>query len=181
MSKYYKYTPTQNEYTTLRFTDDGESECAIKHFDTHCLVVDGDQVQLDYLIALQPIEIEFTEILFDEFFALASKSNQAEFEVDNLEKKFIADVQGIAGRVSMNEVVSWDKQEQRARTFLADTTIPSTFLQTLATARGYGETSEQLATKIVENAEAYELLYLVVLGQHQSKVKAMFDVPAVIV
>jgi len=83
--------------------------------------------------------------------------------------------------VSMSEVVSWDKQEQRARTFLADTTIPSTFLQTLATARGYGETSEQLATKIVENAEAYELLYLEVLGQHQSKVKAMFDVPAVIV
>jgi len=138
------------------------------------VMLDGDQVEIDALVAAQPVEISMTELTFDEFFALAVKSNQAKFALENLDKKFKADVQEITGQVAMSEVVSWDKQEKLAKEHLLDTTKPAPQLQALADARGFGETTEALALKIVANAEAYEKAYLTILGAHQAVRKAIF-------
>ena len=174
MAKYYQFAPIQTAHTTLRFNNTGENSLTIKEFDANVVMLDGDQVELDALVAAQPVEISMTELTFDDFFALAVKSNQARFALENLEKKFKADVQAITGQVAMDEVVSWDKQEKLAKEHLLDTTKPASQLQAMADARGFGETTEALALKIVANAEAYESAYFNLLGKYQAAKKAIF-------
>ena len=175
MTKYYQFVPTQTAHTTLRFINTGAHTLMVKEFDTQVVMIDGDPIEIDALIAEQPVEINLTEIDFNSFYALASKSSQAQFEIGNLETKFKADVQEITGQVAIDEVVSWDKQEQRAREFLLDVTQPAPQLQSLADSRGFGETAEALALKIITNADAYEIAYMSLFGAHHAAKKAVFQ------
>jgi len=70
-----------------------------------------------------------------------------------------------------HEMVSWRKQEEEARAFVADSLSPTPFLDVQIVSRGFGETVADLAAKIIANAEAYELYYANELGAFQRKVK----------
>lgn len=128
------------------------------------------------IVQQQPIEIGFTEIYFDEFFLLASQSSQAKFMLENSAKKFKEDCGGLTNQASTNEMLSWEKQEMRARKYLEDPLVGCPQLDMLALSRGLGETVDQLAQKIVANAEAYETAYFALLGKYQQKKKAVFEV-----
>lgn len=147
MSKYFKYTPFQGEYTVLRFQDNGSTECTTKQFDTNCLVVAGTDEQIQMLVNKQPTEIDFIEIQFEEFFALASKSKQAVFERTSLEKELEKDMAVITQNASTIEILSWP-----AQTELANKCISSD---------GADAEALELATKITMASEAYQVAPLV--------------------
>lgn len=174
MSKYFKYTPSQNEFTTLRFQDDGAHNLIINTFDTNVVLMDGDATQISDLQKKQPPEIAFTEIALEEFIALASKSAQAKFALETLAKKFKEQCDLISANASIDESLSWPKQEALANTFLADQTKKNIPLENLATARGKGETVLELANKIITNADLYAQAYMSILGEYQAAKKAVF-------
>lgn len=174
MSRFYKYQPAIGEYTTLRFVDDGTLDCKIKHFDTHCLVADGTSEQLQAMVDLQATEISLTEIEFKEFFALASKSNQATFEKKTLERKLEEDIANITQNASNIEMLSWTTQAELARKCIASNGDDAEALNQLVTARGKGETALELSAKIMASSAAYETALLATLGAHQRQIKAIY-------
>ncbi len=96
--------------------------------------------------------------------------------LENSAKKFKEDCGGLTNQASTNEMLSWEKQEMRARKYLEDPLVGCPQLDMLALSRGLGETVDQLAQKIVANAEAYETAYFALLGKYQQKKKAVFEV-----
>ena len=75
-----------------------------------------------------------------------------------------------------HEMVSWEKQEAAAREYLNDTTgITPPILTALVTSRGFGESEEVLAGKIVANADAYMSVYYPLLGKFQNLSKEIDD------
>lgn len=175
MSRYISYTPSQNETTTLRFIDKGiYDSLEVRLFDTHVVAVSGLDSEFEQLLSDQHQECNAVEITFDEFYPLAFKSSQAQFQLEQLAKKFKTDCDALTGGVPVDEALSWKKQEERAREYLADTTQQSPQLEALALSRGLGETVEQLAVKIVTNADNYEMAHLTILGEYQAAKKAVF-------
>jgi len=81
----------------------------------------------------------------------------------------------LAGGVYVDEALSWKKQEERAREYLVDTSKSCTQLAVLCSSRGRGETEEDLALKIVTNADSYEVAYLALLGKYQSARAEVFE------
>lgn len=138
-------------------------------------MLDGDVAEIDALVADQPAAINMIEMTFDEFYALAFKSTQARFALDQLAKKFKDDCDALTGATPVSESLSWQKQEQYARAYIADPTQPAPQLDALALSRGFGETAVQLADKIVTNVAAYETAYFGLLGQYQASKKAIFE------
>lgn len=75
----------------------------------------------------------------------------------------------LTGNTPKVESDSWPKQEIEAR----DLTKQTLLIDQLIIDRGLGETREQLATKIIANADAYAPLYAKALGVYQAKIKAL--------
>jgi hypothetical protein len=178
MSKYFKYTPFQGEYTVLRFQDDGSTECTTKQFDTNCLVVAGTDEQIQMLVNKQPTEIDFIEIQFEEFFALASKSKQAVFERTSLEKELEKDMAVITQNASTIEILSWPAQTELANKCISSDGADAEALEQLALGREKGETALELATKITMASEAYQVALLARLGSHQKQTKDIYTIQA---
>ena len=84
---------------------------------------------------------------------------------------FNDEVNTLVNSVSNHEMVSWNKQENEARSYVLDNTIPTPFIDVLLVSRGFGETKQELVTKIITNADAYELSYGALLGKYQSVIK----------
>lgn len=64
------------------------------------------------------------------------------------------------------EVVSWDKQENEARTYLLDDTAPVPLLLGIATARGIP--LSVLVDKVIEKADAFATLSGAIFGKRQA-------------
>lgn len=75
----------------------------------------------------------------------------------------------LTGNVPKVESDSWPKQEIEAR----DLTKQTLLIDQLIIDRGLGETREQLATKIIVNADAYAPAYAKALGTYQARLKAL--------
>ena len=78
-------------------------------------------------------------------------------------------IEAMIGKVPNTELSSWAKQESEARNL----DKPTPMLDTLVISRGLGETKEELATKIIANADAYAVGYAQVLGEYQAKLKEL--------
>lgn len=174
MSQYFSYVPTQNDIQTLRFVDNGVTGCDVKCFDTHVVAVSGAAEQVAALVALQPTEIGLTEIGFDEFFALAVKSTQAQFALKNLDAQCKAEIDALAGFCPKAEMDSWVKQEQEARAFVKTATAATPLLDSLLLSRNQGETKTDLASKIIAAADAYAVKAGEIVGKYQVLRKAVF-------
>lgn len=86
----------------------------------------------------------------------------AKLDYDSAIKKLIGDVPN-------TELSSWPKQESEARNLDKETPL----IDGLIVSRGLGETREELAAKIIANADAYAVGYAKVLGEYQAKLKAI--------
>lgn len=75
----------------------------------------------------------------------------------------------ITGNTPKVESDSWGKQENEAR----DLTKPTPLIDGLIISRGLGETREELAAKIIANADAYAIYYAKALGEYQAAIKAL--------
>lgn len=78
-------------------------------------------------------------------------------------------VELLIGQVPNTELSSWTKQETEARNL----NLPTPMLDQLVISRELGETREELADKIIANADAYAVSYAQVLGEYQAKLKAI--------
>ena len=76
-------------------------------------------------------------------------------------------IEAMIGKVPNTELSSWAKQETEARNL----DKPTPMIDQLCISRGLGETREELAAKIIANADAYAVGYAQVLGEYQAKLK----------
>ena len=83
--------------------------------------------------------------------------------------EYEAAIEAMIGRVPHTELSSWAKQEAEARNL----DKPTPMIDQLVISRGLGETREELAAKIIANADAYAIGYAQVLGEYQAKLKAL--------
>lgn len=90
---------------------------------------------------------------------------QRQNKLVELKKKCDLETSQLTGITTEYEPVSWDKQEQLARNYLANQGSEALALEALAEARGFGETVEELASKIVAKADAYTVAYFGILGK----------------
>jgi hypothetical protein len=175
MSKYFRFTPSQNDYTTLRFIDRGVfNGLTIKQFDANVIAISGDDVELSELLSEQPVEIDLTEITFEEFLPLAMKSNQGKFQLEQLDTELKNAIDEINEYASDREMMTWGKQEQEARALVADPIAVTPMIDGLVVARGLGETREQLAQKIIMAADYKAGLIADCLGKYQVKRRELF-------
>ena len=82
-------------------------------------------------------------------------------------------IQSMIGQVDSAEMVSWSKQEEEARAYIADNSAPIPLLSVLVGARGLGETVADISAKIIINADAYSVAYASMLGIYQAKRKQL--------
>lgn len=78
-------------------------------------------------------------------------------------------IEAMIGKVPNTELSSWSKQETEARNL----DKPTPMIDQLIISRGQSETREQLAAKIIANADAYAVGYAQVLGEYQAKLKLL--------
>ena len=71
------------------------------------------------------------------------------------------------------EAVSWAKQEAQARAWMVDNATVTPIIDALLIARNMNETKEELVTKIIAKADAYETLYGQILGKFHNREKAL--------
>lgn len=71
------------------------------------------------------------------------------------------------------EMASWRKQEEEARSYLANATAPTPVIDGLRGSRAKGEDRATLAQKIVVNADAFATAYSPVLGRKQARLDAL--------
>ena len=89
-----------------------------------------------------------------------------------LENSFNQATKGIAD-VLPHEMVSWADQEAEASDYIQDDTVITPTLSALIEARGLGETVEELANKVLDNALAYRQAYYPLLGKYQKLVRQL--------
>jgi len=66
-----------------------------------------------------------------------------------------------------HEMVSWRKQEDEARAYVADSTVSTPFIDAQVATRQL-ETKDELVAKIIANADAYQVAYASLLGKYQN-------------
>lgn len=71
------------------------------------------------------------------------------------------------------EAVSWAKQEAQSRAWIVDNATVTPIIDALLLTRNMGETKEELITKIITKADAYETLYGQILGKFHNREKAL--------
>lgn len=86
---------------------------------------------------------------------------------------FNAGVAELVKGIPDTERESWGKQEHEARNVLADPTFQASYLGQLAISRGLNETTEELAVKVMANVSVYETAHAKLLGEYQSRIKAI--------
>lgn len=84
------------------------------------------------------------------------------------ESEFNSTVQLITSNTPKIESDSWGKQEIEAR----DLTKPTPLIDGLIVSRGLGETREELAAKIIANADEYAVHYANALGKYQAAIRS---------
>lgn len=83
--------------------------------------------------------------------------------------------QEITGQVPYAEMASWPIQEAEARALVADPGASTPFIDNMVAARGLGETREELAGKIIANADYYRDQFAGALGNYQKSLKDIED------
>lgn len=81
-------------------------------------------------------------------------------------------ITAMIGQVPNTELSSWAKQETESRNL----DQPTPMIDQLIISRGLGETREELATKVIANADVYAVGYAQVLGEYQAKLKTIENV-----
>jgi len=107
------------------------------------------------------VEPEFTDAEL-----LATKKTLAQSKIT---QAFDTDIKNIVGDVTIHVIASWRKQEDQARAWLVDNTIPTPTIDGLLSTRALGETKAELVTKVIANADAYETAYAPLLGKFQAR------------
>jgi len=67
-----------------------------------------------------------------------------------------------------HEMISWRKQEDEARAYTADNTVATPFIDAQLVTRDLGEKKDDLVSKIIANADAYQVAYATLLGKFQN-------------
>lgn len=87
-------------------------------------------------------------------------------KLDEINQAFESAMEAITAQYPEIEKLSWDKQEREARAYLADNTVATPLLDSIATARGVDKT--ELAQKIVKKADTYSLIAGSAIGKRQA-------------
>lgn len=87
-------------------------------------------------------------------------------KINEINNTFEAEMALITSQYPETEKLSWDKQEQEARAYLADDTAITPMLDAIATARGIDKAT--LALRIVDKADAYSLAVGSAIGKRQA-------------
>lgn len=90
-----------------------------------------------------------------------------------LEKTMQEKVDELTSKAPFAEIVSYDKQEAEARAYLIDNTTNTPYLEILAQSRGLNETIEELAIKVVANADQYCVAHAMLLGEYQKLIRTL--------
>jgi hypothetical protein len=77
----------------------------------------------------------------------------------------------LTANISMNEKVSFTKQETEARAWNADNLAVTPLIDGLLVSRGLGETKQILVDKIIVSADAYAVAYSQALGEYQTAIR----------
>ena len=86
-------------------------------------------------------------------------------KLDEINHAFEAEMRLITSQYPETERLSWDKQEQEARAFLADNTVVTPLLDAITTTRNIDKTT--LAQRIIDKADAYALAVGSAIGKRQ--------------
>ena len=93
----------------------------------------------------------------------------AKYELrENLKFSFEQEIADLTASVSMDEKVSWVKQETEARAWNLNNTSSTPLIDGLLTSRNFGETKQVLVDKIIINADRYSVMYSNILGKFQN-------------
>jgi len=88
-------------------------------------------------------------------------------KVSEIASAFNRDVETIT-TARTHEMVSWRKQEEEARAYMADNANATPFIDAQLVTRDLGETKDELVSKIIANADAYQVAYATLLGKFQN-------------
>lgn len=94
-------------------------------------------------------------------------------KVAEIEQKYSEGIAYMIGEVGYVEMSSWNKQETEARGYLTNNESATPVLDILVESRGLGESIEELAGKIVRNADMYAANYADLLGKYHNRLKAV--------
>ena len=155
------------DYEYLQYSDSAWYECYYVDANNHLYeLTDEQKTSLLDVVSnwVQPLGQEGNPTL-----------EQAQLsKIESLNNSFTVDVSKITTALP-HEMVSWRKQEDEARAYTADNTVATPFIDAQLITRDLGETKDELAAKIIINADTYQVSYATLLGKSQnliSKVSA---------
>jgi hypothetical protein len=96
---------------------------------------------------------------------LKAITSNKKMKEDSNERTFAYKSKELVAKYTDGEIRTWDQQRSEATAYTADNTVSTPLLSAIATARGI--TVSELATKILNNASAYESAYGTLLGRYQ--------------
>lgn len=109
--------------------------------------------------------------------ALVDDNNQTYFEflrkddmqtyMDKINKEYAEEVEKLNNTTPIEEVLTWTKQENEARAYLANSAVSTPLIDALASSRGV--TKMYLVNKIIAKADAYATAIGVLTGEMQRK------------
>ena len=96
---------------------------------------------------------------------LKAITSNKKMKEDSNERTFAYKSKELVAKYTDGEIRTWDQQRSEATAYTADNTVSTPLLSAIATARGI--TVSELATKVLNNASAYESAYGTLLGCYQ--------------
>jgi hypothetical protein len=96
---------------------------------------------------------------------LKAITSNKKMKEDSNERTFAYKSKELVAKYTDGEIRTWDQQRSEATAYTADNTVSTPLLSAIATARGI--TVSELATKVLNNASAYESAYGTLLGRYQ--------------
>lgn len=154
MFKYVKFERVPTEYTVLEFVP-GDDATNVNYFTGVDVVsIEGEESDIDALIAKQAPEINCTEITQEEFKALVDNTAQIERIREVVAKSFDNDMSAITKKYPLPERETWKIQLEEARKYIASgDEADAPFLKTLADAEG--STVADFANAVIAKNDAF--------------------------
>ena len=156
MLKFLMFAVVATELTKFGFVGEIEG-IKVHRFSEDIVALEGDdEAKIDELIAMQPFEIQATEVTQDEFNAIAKTSLQYARVKERVEEQYNQDVAEITKMYPLHERETWNIQLTQANKYLATSNeYDAPFLKVLAVAEG--GTVRDFADAVIAKSEAYEL------------------------
>lgn len=115
----------------------------------------------------------FTEEVVSEYLKKSDLYKDTPLELllskkQKIEKEYRIGLVQLSGSISTSEMSSWSKQEEEARNL----DKPTPLIDSIIVSRGFGETREEFAAKVIAKADYYSTEYGKLLGNYHNKVKA---------